>query len=439
MTLKASKVLEDLKKNMLVDGFPIVMDLKKSKGNTIVDAASGNEYKDFFSCFASVPLSYNHPMLHEKDFQEKLLTAATNKITNSDIYSVEFAEGVKKFRETAIPDYLPHLFFVSGGALAVENAMKTAFDWKVRKNWSRGVSKDKELGMKILHFREAFHGRSGYTLSVTNTDPVKVQYFPKFDWPRVDNPKIKFPLEDNLNEVIKAEEKSIEQINQALKDNPDDIAGILIEPIQGEGGDNHFREEFLAKLKEICLENDILLIFDEVQTGIGITGKMWAHQHYNVEPDILSFGKKTQICGILAGERIDEVKDNVFQKSSRINSTWGGNIVDIVRFSRYLEIIEKENLVENARVQGEFILSELQKLQEDFPKLISNARGKGLFAAVDFPTSELRDKFRVALFEKGYIFLPAGHLAIRFRPLLDVTKEQIEDCLGVWRKILKEF
>ncbi|MBN2136028.1 MAG: L-lysine 6-transaminase [Acidobacteria bacterium] len=432
-------VFETLKKNMLVDGFPIVMDLEKSHGNTLVDAITGDEYKDFFSGFASIPLGYNHPKMLEPAFLEKLKKVAITKVTNSDIYTSELAEAVKTFNEVGIPKYLSHLFFVSGGALAVENALKTAFDWKIRRNWEKGVSKDKELGKQVIHFREAFHGRSGYTMSLTNTDPVKVALFPKFDWPRIDNPKITFPLDDHLDEVLKAEEKAIDQINTAIKKNGKDIAAIILEPIQGEGGDNHFRVEFLEMLREIADENDILLIFDEVQTGVGITGEFWAHQNYGVEPDIMSFGKKTQICGILAGKRIDEVKDNVFQKSSRINSTWGGNLVDAVRFSQYLKVIRDEKLVANAKTVGAYLLEQLKNLQEENPNVISNARGLGLFAAIDFPDGEKRDKFRNKLLEKRQIFLGCGHKAIRFRPFLDTTKEQVDECLNTWKEILKKF
>ena len=151
-------------------------------------------------------------------------------------------------------------------------------------------------------------------MSLTNTDPVKVQYFPKFNWPRILNPKIKFPLEENLEEVLQNEIEAINQIYAAIKDNPDDIALMIIEVIQAEGGDNFFRKEFLQKLREIADENEILLMFDEVQTGIGITGKMWAHQHY-VKPDIISFGKKAQVCGILVTDRIDDVEHHCFRKS----------------------------------------------------------------------------------------------------------------------------
>ena len=374
-----------------------------------------------------------------EDFTKKIGQAALTKVSNSDIYTVELAELVETFRRAAIPEYLPHLFFISGGALAVENALKTAFDWKVRKNWQDGVDKSKEVGKQIIHFKQAFHGRSGYTLSLTNTDPVKIVNFPKFDWPRIENPTIVFPLEDNLEKVIKAEKLAIEQIKMALLENDRDIAALIIEPIQGEGGDNHFRQEFFQELQTLSLENDFLFILDEIQTGMGFTGKMWAHQHYGLKPDIISFGKKSQICGILVGKRIDEVEDNVFSLSSRINSTWGGNLTDVVRLKRYLEIIEEENLVENARIQGHYLLKELCSLQNEFPLLVSSGRGFGLFVGVDLPNAEIRKLVLQKLFEKKFIFLSCGQKTIRFRPMLDVTKEQIDKSISAWRDVLKEL
>jgi L-lysine 6-transaminase len=439
MTINTKNALKDLGKNMLVDGFPLIMDMEKSHGNRIVDMISGKEYHDFFTCFATVPISYNHPKTKDKKFLKKLNSAAVVNPTNADIYTLEFAESVATFRKIAIPSYLPHLFFISGGALAVENALKTAFDWKIKKNWKKGVSKSKEVGTKVIHFKDAFHGRSGYTLSLTNTDPNKIALFPKFDWPRIENPKIIFPLEKNLAKIIESEKKAIKQIKDVIKKEGKDIAALIIEPIQGEGGDNHFRTEFMKELRKLTLENDILFIMDEVQTGIGISGKMWAHQHHEIEPDIIAFGKKTQICGILAGKRIDEVEDNVFTMSGRINSTWGGNLVDAVRFAKYLEIIKEEKLVENARKMGDYLLKQLTMLQKEFPNIISNARGKGLFVAIDFPSTVIRNKVKDELFKKNFIFLPSGPIAIRFRPILDITKEEIAFCIKTWREVLSSL
>ncbi|HEX9006376.1 MAG TPA: L-lysine 6-transaminase, partial [Bacteroidota bacterium] len=335
------------------------------------------------------------------------------------------------------PPYLPHAFFVEGGTLGVENALKAAFDWKIRKNFARGYRE--ERGRQILHFRQAFHGRSGYTLSLTNTDPVKTDLFPKFQWPRILNPKVTFPLnEERRAEVEAAERVSVEEIKEAFRRNPDDIAAIIIEPIQGEGGDNHFRPEFFRMLRQLADENEAMLICDEVQTGIAMTGEMWAHQHF-VQPDMIAFGKKTQVCGFLCGKRIEEVADNVFAVSSRINSTWGGNLVDMVRGQRYLEIIEEENLTGNARLVGALLLRRLAGMAEDFPALVSNPRGLGLFAAFDAPDPEIRNRIRAECFRRGLIILPSGERSIRFRPALNVAEEEIEEGISIIRAALKSL
>ena len=270
-------VHETLKNYMLADGFDLIIDLHKSYGNKVVDERTGDEYIDFFTFFASSPLGLNHPKLTSDEVKDVLGQAAINKPSNSDIYSTYMAEFVETFGNIAMPDFMEYLFFVSGGSLAVENGLKVAFDWKVQKNFQKGLKEEK--GHQVIHFKEAFHGRSGYTLSLTNTDPVKIKYFPKFNWPRITNPKITFPLKENLNKIIESERKAINEIKTAIKNNTDDIALIIIEPIQGEGGDNFFRKEFFQELRTIADENDILLMFDEVQTGFGLTGKFWASEY----------------------------------------------------------------------------------------------------------------------------------------------------------------
>ncbi len=434
MTIDSKNVRATLGKHILADGYEPVMDMKKSHGSWLVDERDGSEYLDMFSMFASGAVGYNHPdILAGKD---RLAAAALYKPTLSDIYNVQYAEFVEAFSNMAIPEYLPHTFFIEGGALGVENALKVAFDWKVRKNMENGKG---EKGGKIIHFKQAFHGRTGYTLSLTNTsDPRKTMYFPKFDWPRIDNPKLSFPLtEDRLEEVKLAEKSSLDQIKAAITNNPDEIAALIIEPIQGEGGDNHFRDEFFVALRQICDENEMLFIMDEVQTGIGITGKWWAHQHNSVKPDIISFGKKTQVCGLLAGKRVEEVDKNVFSESSRINSTFGGNLADMVRFHIILEIIEKENLIENAKNMGAVLKKELQFLSEEFPAYVTNPRGLGLFAAFDLPSQTERDKVINGLLKNKLLMLPSGDEAIRFRPHLNVTSEDLKTSIDIIKSTIK--
>jgi len=311
-------------------------------------------------------------------------------------------------------------------------------DWKVRRNRAKGIQGDK--GTQVIHFREAFHGRTGYTLSLTNTDPVKTDMFPKFPWPRIDNPKLSFPITPDVErDVIAAEQRAMDQIDKAFADNPDDICAILLEPIQAEGGDNHFRPEFLHALQKKCKDNAIFFILDEVQTGIGLTGKMWAHEHWGLKPDAIAFGKKTQVCGCLVGPKVDEEPENVFKVSSRINSTWGGGLTDMVRFHRYLEIIEQERLVENAARVGEHLLNGLRKLQDEMGGKISNARGRGLMIGFDLPTAELRGKAHEAILGNGMLLLTCGVRSIRFRPPLNLTMAEADTGLEIVRRSLKSL
>ena len=426
-----------LSRHMLVDGFDLVVDLKKSQGSYLYDSRYNKRFLDFFTFFASGSVGMNHPKMTTPEFQETLAYVAVNKPSNSDAYTVEMAEFVETFCRIAKPEHFQYVFFVDGGALANENAIKTAFDWKVRKNFTKGFTE--ERGRMVIHFRRAFHGRSGYTLSMTNTDPTKTNYFPKFKWPRIHNPAVRFPLnEQNLAQAKKEEAMAIQEIKEAIINNPDDIAALIIEPIQGEGGDNHFRPEFLQALRTICDENEILLIFDEVQTGVGITGRMWAHEYY-VKPDLMTFGKKTQICGFMSSTRIDDVLDNVFHKPSRINSTFGGNLVDMVRFTRILEIIEEEQLVENAATVGEYLISQLRSLEEEFPGLVTNARGKGLFCAMDLDTAQNRDQLRTKSYEEGLVLIGCGDHSIRFRPPLNMTKSEVDEGFAIIRGALREI
>lgn len=428
-------VLDTIRKHMLVDGFPIVVDLEGSHGVRLRDKVNGKEYIDFFQFFATMPLGFNHPRLTDPDFMARLGEVAVNKPSNSDFYAQQMAEFVEAMDRFAIPKELPHMFLISGGALAVENALKAAFDWKVRKNYAKGATRD--IGQKIIHFREAFHGRSGYTLSITNTDPAKTDYYPMFDWPRISNPKMVFPMDDHLQTVIDAEEKAKSEIKTAIAEHGDDIAALIIEPIQGEGGDNHFRPEFMRFLREITEQNEILFILDEVQTGVALTGKFWAYEHTGMTPDIIVFGKKFQVCGILASDKINEV-DSVFKVPSRINSTWGGNLVDMVRSTRYLEVVDEDNLAENARVVGSYLLGKLNDLETKFSGAVSNARGLGLMAAFDLPDGDQRGKFLSHVRENGVLMVGCGERSVRFRPPLTLTKAEVDEGLELIDRSLAE-
>jgi L-lysine 6-transaminase len=424
-----------LGRHVLDDGYKLVYDTRASHGSWIVDARSGEEYLDLYTFFASAPLGSNpRGLADDPEFMAVLAEAAANKPANPDMFTTHYAQFVETFVRVLGDPALPHLFFVEGGALAVENALKTAFDWKSRRNEAAGRSP--RLGGKVMHLTRAFHGRSGYTLSVTNTEPIKTDRFPKFDWPRIEVPAARFPLADHLAEVEQAEARALAQARAAFEAEPHDIACFLAEPIQGEGGDNHMRPEFLRAMQEMCHTYDALFVLDEVQTGVGLTGTAWAYQQLGLQPDVVAFAKKVQLGGIMAGHRVDEVSDNVFSVSGRVNSTWGGGLADMVRSRRLLEIIERDGLIDHAAKAGNWLLGELKALAERHPELASNVRGRGLMCAFDLPSGPARDTAVRMLLEEHVVLLPCGEQTIRFRPPLDVTENDLAFGLAALDRVL---
>ncbi|MCA1710513.1 MAG: L-lysine 6-transaminase [Actinobacteria bacterium] len=421
-----------LARHLLVDGFDLVLDLEASRGSYLVDARDGTRYLDLFTFFASNALGMNHPALTEDPlFREELLTAAMNKPSNSDVYTVAMARFVDTFARVLGDPRLPHLFFVEGGALAVENALKVAFDWKSRWNEAHGV--DPALGTKVLHLEHAFHGRSGYTMSLTNTDPVKVARFPKFDWPRIPAPYLA-----SGRDVEAAERVSLAAARAAFEQHPHDIACFVLEPVQGEGGDHHFRPEYLQAMAALCREFDALLVLDEVQTGCGLTGTAWAFQQLGITPDVVAFGKKTQVCGVMAGGRVDEVPANVFATSSRINSTWGGNLTDMVRARRMLEVIDSERLIDNAASQGAHLMSLLGAVEAKH-EAVTDVRGRGLMCAFTLTDGALRDRVLTRLRDdERVLLLGCGTRSVRFRPALTVTADELAAGVAALDRVLTQ-
>lgn len=432
--VEPAEVRATLSRHLLTDGFRLVLDPVASQGSWLVDAVTGERYLDLYTFFASSPLGCNPPeLVDDADFMRELAAIAANKPANSDIYCTTLAEFVETFARVLGDPALPHLFFVEGGALAVENALKVAFDWKSQRNEAAGRSRD--LGTKVLHLTKAFHGRSGYTMSLTNTDPVKTDRYAKFDWPRIEVPAITFPLEEHLAEVEAAEQRALEQARAAFEANPHDIACFIAEPIQGEGGDNHMRAEFLQAMQALCHTYDALFILDEVQTGAGTTGTTWAYQQLGLEPDIVAFSKKVQLGGIMAGRRVDDVKDNVLAVSGRINSTWGGGLVDMMRSRRLMEIIEKHGYIAQAGETGTWFLGKLGELAAKHPAM-TNVRGRGLMVAFDLPDSQTRGAVISGLADEHVMALTSGERSIRFRPALSISTDELGIAIDALDKVL---
>ncbi len=397
-----------IKKHTIGDGLNIVVNPSKSKGSWVYDDLSGSNLLDCYSCFASMPIGWNHPRLVEQ--ADRLGKTAIHKIANSDMYCEDYASFINEFASGA-PDFA-HFFFIDGGTLAVENAIKAAFDYKMRKmNYRQDFMAN---GLDVIHLEHAFHGRSGYALSLTNTKPDKIWGFPKFPWTRLVS-----PIGNCENHAL-----SLHQAEAALMKG--NVAAVILEPIQGEGGDIHLSEDYIRDLFNLAHKYDAMFIVDEVQTGVGMTGKMWAYEHFKssgVMPDMMCFGKKTQVCGFASTRKIEEIDEHVFKHSSRINSTWGGNIVDMVRFEIISKIIKEENLIENAAIVGNYFQEQLQNC----PK-ISNPRGRGLMLAFDMANTNDRDVFCNKISSKMLV-LKSGDRSVRLRPSLTFSKTDVDTAM----------
>lgn len=417
-TEQHQKLREKMAQSVIVDGPHIVLDLDGSSGTTIKDLYDGTEYMDFSTFYASLPLGMNHPVFASDKARDRLMRAGVNKVANPDYHTEEMSVFADTFRRVLGDDEMPKLFFVEGGALAVENAIKAAFDWKSRRNEREGRETE---DLKVLHLEGAFHGRSGYTLSLTNTEPNKIERFPKFNWPRISVPDC-VALEGE--ELERAERLSLEAAERHFAESKGEIACVLVEPIQGEGGDRHMRAEWLRALEDLAHRNDALFVVDEVQTGCGMTGHNWCYQRLGLKPDIVAFAKKIQLGGIMAGRRLLEEPENVFTVPGRISSTWGGGLFDMVRSTLILETIERENLVSNAREMGERLLSGLRDNTEG--TMVSSVRGAGLMVAFDLPDRATRDAVWADLEEREHLLvLRCGTKSIRMRPPLNVTPEEV--------------
>ena len=431
-TIEPTHVHEILKKHQLTDGMDIVLDLDQSTGPWVHDSRSGDKFLDCFTCYASWPLGYNHPGLNEASFEKELLKVAKANPSNCDLYSSHMASFVDAFATHVSPEGFDHHFWIAGGSLAVENCLKAAFDWKARK-LGRTCFHEDVNDLMVIHFQHAFHGRSGYTLSVTNTLPDKVGLFPKFRWPRISSPACEFDHDGNIcNDVEALEQQALSEM-KAFRDRcpagGNKIAAILIEPMQCEGGDRTFRPEFLPALRDFAHESECLLIFDEVQTGFFGSGKPWYWQHSGATPDLVAFGKKSQVCGMYAGPRLDEVEDNVFRKSSRISSTWGGGLTDMVRSRRFIELIVEHGYCQNAHERGEQIKAGLRRIAKDTNKFTS-VRGEGTLLAFDFANGDQRGDMLKNLYDHKVLGLPCGDKTVRLRTPLSMEAGEADEVLN---------
>ncbi len=359
------------------------IDFDKSHGSYLFDKNTNREYLDFFGMYSSLPLGYNHKVFDE-EFHREMRSISTVKVANCEFHTDVYDRFCDKLNQFAGLGKYENYHFTCTGSLAVECACKLAMDYS---------GKD-----TIVSLANSFHGIHSYgNFATSKFYPVKdrLHGFPNLHWPKVHNV---FELDF-----------------QITKGN---VAGILVEPIQATFGDNHFSMGYLKSISKMAKDNDIPLIFDEIQTGFGTTGKPWYFEHLDIEPDIVVFGKKSQVSGIMSTPKIP------FTNGSRLCVTFDGDILDMLRSTYIMKAYEEYDLLNNAIQQGKKLVNDLSSVDG-----LLNVRGIGLMIAFDMESKTIRDDFVDKLKNNGMICNPTGEKSVRLRPNLAVTDDDIQQCI----------
>ena len=371
----------------------LTIDFKKSHGSYFVDKNSGGEYLDFFNMYSSLPLGYNHPIF-DKEFKEKIEEISYMRMANNVCKSEELLSFIELFKQYTFSD---NFHFTCTGALAVESALKTAMQYKKVDN------------PMVLSVKKSFHGVNswGFTTSRAGITGKRMEYFPGNNWRDLELDEIITYLETN---------------------NLDNLVAVIIEPIQCTNGDIYLDTDKLKYVKELCSKNDICFILDEIQTGFGTTGKIWYYEYLGFEPDILVFGKKSQVCGIVVSDKYKEILNNPYQK---LDVTFDGELIDVVRATYILKAFEKYNILDNVNSNSKILRKKLESK-------VLNYRSIGHLVAFDFKTSQQRDLFVKKCFTYNLLVNKGGINSIRLRPNLFLTKEEISTFIDIFIKVLNE-
>lgn len=411
-----------------------------SRGNYLVDV-DGNRFLDIYGQIASLPIGYNHPAILEAMTDRKNLALLAQRPCLGVFPPGDWVDRIANTLQKVAPAGLPDVNTLMCGSCSNENAFKAVFIWYQTKQRGGQPPSEHDLETSMLHqepgtpnlsilsFNGGFHGRLMGCLSTTHSKAIHKVDIPAFDWPVAPFPKLCYPLEDHKAENEAEEARCLAEVEKLLQASgsagSSRIAGMIVEPIQAEGGDNHASPAFFRSLREIASSYGVAFIVDEVQTGGGSTGKFWAHEHWGLDnpPDVVTFSKKLQTGGYFAKEEFR------LKEGFRIFNTWMGDPTKMIALEAVVETVEKDKLLENVVVTGDYLKSGLSQLSEAFPALISNVRGQGTYLALDLPTAAQRDEFVGALKKLGVASGGCGTLSVRFRPSLVFQPKHAKECL----------
>jgi 4-aminobutyrate aminotransferase/(S)-3-amino-2-methylpropionate transaminase len=402
-----------------------------------------------YAQIASIPLGYNNPALVKAAQSPEMVSAIINRPALGNFPSHDWATVLKTGILKVAPKGLDQVFTAMAGSDANETAYKAAFMWRRQKerggpsvefteeelNSSMNNQSPGASNLSIMSFKTAFHGRLFGSLSTTRSKPIHKLDIPAFDWPQATFPLLKYPLEEHVEENAKAEADSLAEVEDLIKNYHVPPCAVIVEPIQSEGGDNHASPAFFRGLREVTQKHGILLIVDEVQTGVGATGKFWAHDHWDLPspPDMVTFSKKAQTAGYYFGN--PELRPN---KPYRQFNTWMGDPARALLFRAIIDEIERLNLVENTAKVGDYLFGKLEALAAKYPGQFENLRGKGMgtFIAFDNPK---RDQFLAKAKTFGINIGGSGASAVRLRPMLIFEQQHADLLLQGLEKIVTSW
>ncbi len=428
----SAALLDELNKYVIATPFPFVLDLAHCEGMYLV-TLDGQRLFDWAGYFGSKLIAHNHPRLYEPDYVERLVRAANNKVANPDFLTPECLDYYRLLHRVA-PLSLqgPNLevYAVNSGAEAVENLLKYLV---ARFNAKRRAQNKIVTGRRFLYFDQAFHGRTVFALAITQTlDPVATRDFHGLTGSG--NVNLPFPAVNTSGPEAANRERTrraLEAVRAVLEQMADEVVGIVVEPIQGAGGQRVAEPEFFHGLSRLAHEYDVYLAFDEVQTGLGATGKMFAIDHFDLPypPVAVAVGKKFGAGAVYMREPLEDI--------GVLDSTWGGTLADMVRVVQEMKIVEDEGLIEAAGLKGERLAAGLRALADAPGSRITNVRGMGLYQG--FTLREPADRARLILLareEQDLLLLGAGADAIRTRPNLSVTHDEVDLFLNLLARSL---
>lgn len=391
----------------------IKIDFRKSSKSYIFDLNTNRSYLDMMGMYSTLAVGYNNEDVFKNVDQEILLNLFKNKITNCEINSDLLQDFISTFHsQLDKKNIYSNSYFCSTGALAIEAGIKAAYRYK------------KIQEPRILAFKGSFHGVYGYGGILTDRfDSVnpRLNGFAGGQFNTI-SPYYDQIKSGNLNK-LSFEESILELKKEFSKD--DNLAAVIVEPIQCTFGDQYIDLNYLKILRKLCDEYDVPLIFDEIQTGFYTTSEIWYSDFLEITPDIIVFGKKLQVCGILINKKCSKI----FEIPSTLEVTWDSNLIDMYRSKLIIDYISNRNIKQEIQKNSFYLNNEISNF-----KFVNNYRSIGYIIAFDLENKYVRDTFVNNLKKNGVLCNPTRENSIRFRPNLLTSLDDFNYLLEMIKK-----